>query len=220
MGKSKRILLVEGVNDRSFYERLCQAHKLDTKVTIAPPRDVGGDFNTKQGAINHLPNLLKLMPDAQLERLALIVDADNAADGGGYSRTVAQISKLLGDFGFETKPTKVATGGLVFQHKDGLADFGLWVMPNNQDEGILEDWIQQSIVAGDHPLSAHAKAIVASLPNKKFTPVRLRKAEVATWLAWQARPGEGLYYAVEGNLLDKNAPLYTGLKSWLVQVFG
>ena len=151
MADSERLLLVEGSNDKRFFEQFCQSIQLDVEVRVAPPREVGGDFNSKQGAIRHLSTLYKRLRTGDLARLALVLDADQTLAGGGFVQTVAQVAAVLAPLGFDANPVSLATGGLVFQHGDGLADFGLWVMPDNGNDGILEDWISQTIAAeGQH----------------------------------------------------------------------
>ncbi|MES2261491.1 MAG: DUF3226 domain-containing protein [Pseudomonadota bacterium] len=221
MAVSKRLLLVEGVNDKSFYEQFCRAHGMHADVKIAPAREVGGTHNSKQGAIRLLSVLLKQLEDADapLERLGLVLDADRTANGGGFVRTVDQVAAELISHDFTPVPVVLPTGGLLFQHNDGLPDVGLWVMPNNQDDGILEDWIFQSALVREQALLDHATATVAALAAPKFRPVQRRKAEVATWMAWQDQPGEGLYYAIKGGMLEPASPLYSGLKAWMARVF-
>ena len=70
---SKHILLVEGEADKSFFEGICKTLKLHTKVKVAPPKDVGGSHNNKEGVLNHLSNLLKQLDDAEITRLAIII---------------------------------------------------------------------------------------------------------------------------------------------------
>ena len=216
---NKSLLLVEGEFDQSFYKHFCRSHNLDTKVTIFPPKQLGATFNTKQGAINHLPSLLQQLDDGQLNRLAMIVDADSASNGGGFDLTLIQVKNQLIPFGFDPSPQKLQNGGLVFSHSDGLADFGLWIMPNNHSDGILENWIAQSIASSEQTLFDKASSIVSKIQNPKFAEIRRSKAEIATWLAWQDRPGEGLYYAVTGNLLNSQGSHYVGLHQWLIRVF-
>jgi hypothetical protein len=96
----------------------------------------------------------------------------------------------------------------------------LWVMPNNADEGMLEDWIKQCRHPGEGALYQHAGDSIDTIPGyPKFKPLYRTKAEVATWLAWQEKPGHGLYQAVKPELLDSNSPLYAGLHAWLKHVF-
>jgi len=217
MAMSEHILLVEGESDRSFFKEVCKTLGLHTKVNVAPPKDVGGSHNTKEGVFNHLPILLSQLGDAQITRLAVVVDADSEDNGGGYQRAIDRVTKIVEPYGFTLRPNPA--GGILFQHGDGLADFGLWVMPNNCDEGMLEDWIKSCIHPDENQLFAHAKTVVDTLPHKKFKSIHISKAEVATWLAWQKQPGHGLYRVVEDQLIDTNSALSKELRVWLTHVY-
>ena len=213
-----RILLVEGEADRAFFEQICRVLELDTSVTVAPPKGLAGTHNTKEGVFNYLPILLGQLADGGITRLAVVVDADNAANGGGYKLAINRVEKIVAPYGFSLAAHTV--GGVVFQHNDGLADFGLWVMPNNADEGMLEDWIKQSIHPDEQGLFSHAETVVAALPHPlKFKPIHRSKAEVATWLAWQKQPGHGLYRSVEDGLINLDSIHYKNLISWLGHIF-
>lgn len=217
-----RLLLVEGEADRAFFELLCKSEAILAGVKVAPPVAVGGRKNTKQGVLNSLETLIGNLKDGQLCALAIVVDADRVADGGGFTNTVQQVTQKVRKVsveGYDTDPVSLGGGGLIYKHNDGLPDFGVWVMPDNASEGTLEDWIKQSVLPAEQALMAHAQDTVANLSAPKFKANRLSKAEVATWLAWQDKPGEGLYFAVEGRLLDTTATLHTGLVQWLKAVF-
>ena len=217
MAMAEHILLVEGESDRSFFEAVCKTLKLQPSVTVAPPKDVGGSHNTKEGVFNHLPILLNQLGDAQITHLAVVVDADSAVNGGGCQRAIDKVTKIVEPYGFTLASNPV--GGVFFQNDDGLADFGLWVMPNNSDEGMLEDWIKSCIHPGEHQLFAHAETVVDKLPQPKFKPIHISKAEVATWLAWQKQPGHGLYRAIEDQLIDRNSALFKELCIWLTHIY-
>lgn len=215
-----RILLVEGEADRAFFEQICKVLELDTSVTIAPPKSLAkeGAYNSKEGVFNYLPTLLGQLADGQTSRLAVVVDADSTENGGGYQRAIDRVKEIVTPHGFVLAAPTV--GGIVFQHNDGLADFGLWVMPNNGDEGMLEDWIKQCIHPDELGLFTHAESVVAALPQPpKFKSIHRSKAEVATWLAWQKQPGHGPYRAVEDELIDPNGTHYKNLIAWLGHIF-
>ena len=214
---TNHILLVEGESDRSFFVEVCKTLELHTSVTVAPPKDVGGSHNTKEGVFNQLPILLNQLGDAQITRLAVVVDADSEDNGGGYNRAIDRVTEIVKSYGFTLASDSV--GGILFKHDDGLADFGLWVMPNNCDEGMLEDLIKTCVHPDENILFAHAKTVVDTLPQKKFKSIHISKAEVATWLAWQKQPGHGLYRAVEDQLIDTNSALFLELKVWLTHIY-
>lgn len=221
MALSDHILLVEGEADRGFFEALCRSLNLDTHVEVAPPRRFGANRDTKQAALHTLPTLLENLIDREDGRLAVVLDADSHVHGGGFERTVRQFSDVVGEYGYRRRTTGARSpDGLLFSHDDGLNDLGLWVMPNNADEGMLEHWMAQCLTAAEQPWFDHAIRVIDELPwPAKFKALRRPKAEVATWLAWQERPGEGLYYAVEAGLLDGQSALHAGLNTWLEAVY-
>ena len=216
----KNILLVEGDADRGFFEALLQRWQFSVKaVDVCTPRDAGHHKDSKQAAFaviqqTYLPQLA----DGQIERLAVVVDADRTEHGGGYARTVKQLTDVLNTFGYVA--LQAPAPSLIFQHDDGLSDIGVWVMPDNAGDGMLEDWIKQSIHPQEAGLMSHASSAIDQIPGRpKFKPLRRSKAEVATWLAWQENPDHGLWQAAEADLLDESAPLLIGFKDWLGRVF-
>ncbi len=219
MANSQKILLVEGETDKSFFEEICKKLSLNTTVQVAPPRDLGGTHNTKGGVLNHLKILLPQLEDGQLTNIAVIVDADYIEHGSGGQKTVEQVSDVLESFDFTLKNSTSNQEGLLFKHSDGLGDFGLWVMPNNNREGMLEDWIIECIKNDETALFQQATTAVQQLSSPKFKTHLQAKAEVATWLAWQKTPGHGLYSVMKEGLLDENSVLYTKLGNWLKSIF-
>lgn len=217
---SKRVLLVEGINDESFFRAVINKHGLNASVVVAAPKSIGGNANTKNGAINQLPILLNGLADGSKERVGLVVDADFVQFGQGFKATIESVVNMVSPLGYVTPPVHIKNGGMVFQHNDGLPDFGLWVMPNNKDDGIVEDWVKASISPAENELFTQGKKAVAAIKAPKFQGHRLSKAEVATWLAWQAKPGEGLYYPISEELLvDAKTQPVLGLVSWMKTIF-
>ena len=216
---TKRILLVEGEADKSFFEIICKNLGLHTIVEVAAPKDITKARNGKWHAIKLLPILIKYLADEEIEltHLAVVVDADRVADGNGYENTIDKVTKFVAQEGYALSSNPVA--GVLFEHDEELADFGLWVMPNNCDEGMLEDWIKRCIRTDELELFKHAKKVVCDLPSRKFNSNRCSKAEVATWLAWQEQPGHGLYHIVKDELIDTNSASYKELSNWLNHIY-
>lgn len=220
MSNDSKILLVEGDSDKYFFEKICKNLSLNTSVKVAPPKDLGGSHNSKQGALNHLSILLPQFSDGLLRHLALIVDADYSASNGlGCQKTIEQVSAIVHPFGFELKDTESNQNGLYFKHSDGFSDLGLWVMPDNQREGMLEDWIKGCVKDDEQRLFQQASEAVQNIPTPKFKSHLHTKAEVATWLAWQKQPGHGLYGAIKDNLLNSENRSFIKLERWLQKIF-
>ena len=219
---SQNILIVEGEADRGFFEALCNTLQLGVSVEVAPPKQLGGTHNSKEGVFNLLGTYRRQLNDGTVSRLAIIVDADAAEHGQGFACTLRRVEKIVSEYGFSVPaaaPTAATAGGCLFQHSDGLNPFGLWIMPNHADDGMLEHWLSECVSQEQIALFHHAQACVDALPTRLFKPLRRAKADIATWLAWQEKPGEGLYHCVEAGLLDETAQQYQALVSWLRAVF-
>lgn len=216
-----RLLLVEGVSDQRFFQHVCRTLELRASVQVSPPREIQGGHNSKEGVFKHLPLLLKQLEDGSLERLAVVVDADDPRSSGlGCTRTRERVEEIVRGAGFTLAKRAPLQRGLVFTHPDGFADLGLWIMPDNRQDGCLEDFVQTCVTRAESSFFAQAQAVVARLPTpRRFSDTKLAKAEMATWLAWQADPGRGPYYALEEGLLDVDGEPFRGLAGWLRHIY-
>ncbi len=226
MADMKNLLLVEGEADKAFFAKLCAQIGLQDVVQIAPPKEIGGDYNSKQGVFNHLKNaLLPQIDDGRIEKLAVIVDADDNNVGGlGYEKTLERFVDILQPFDFSLSNALSQQKGLYFNHNDGLSDFGAWIMPNNHDAGTLEHWIKSCVKSDESALFQHAVTTVGDLANRnlqKFKPIHIAKAEIATWLAWQKSPSYGVegVFMNQGSLLDETHEVYRALADWLHKIY-
>lgn len=93
---------------------------------------------------------------------------------------------------------------------------GIWVMPDNSNPGILEDFLQQLIDTQD-PLLPLAKSSTATAKEAgaKFTISGTPKAVVHTWLAWQADPGCPFGTAIKAHYFDHQATSATQFLDWV-----
>lgn len=221
---ANKVLLVEGNADRDFFKKICEPLSFHPDIHVASPNDFDSKSrNGKQSVLARMEILLKEFAGSETgsqKRLAIIVDADYKTENGlGFEGTVKQFSEKLSEHEFILDSEN--SNGFIFKHADGLSDIGLWVMPNNDNEGMLEDWIKECIHPNEQPIFTHAKSVVDSLEYPKFKPIHKSKAEVATWLAWQEKPGHGLYWTAHSNnnLLDANSRLYQKLVIWLNRIY-
>jgi hypothetical protein len=91
-------------------------------------------------------------------------------------------------------------------------------MPDNELEGILEDFVAFLVPTGDS-LWPYAKECVQQIPDRRFGLHQQSKADIHTWLAWQAEPGRPLGLAIQSRYLDPNAPHAQKLVGWLRRLF-
>lgn len=225
-------LLVEGIADQEFFTACCEKAGLDGKMQIGPPTKHGCKRDGKSNAISLLPDLMQQMNDGSVTGLGLVVDADtDHSNGLGFARTKERVEAIAREYGYSyAKRLDSSTGGFYFTHADGLPEFGLWIMPDNNTDGLFEDFIKYSVIAEESKLLNQAIKTVADLfaspPEKpklipKFKDIHTSKAEVATWMAWQTipAPGKSLRGAVDDNLLDFSQGHAQELIKWLRRIF-
>ncbi len=149
-----------------------------------------------------------------LEALGVVVDAN----GDAASRWDDLREWCGSEFG--NLPDQIPADGLEVVHSRGIR-FGVWIMPNNQFKGMLEDWLVGLIPEKSRPLYQLARSCVseAQQQDAPFKTAHRTKAEVHTWLAWQYEPGLRLYDAVQDGVLDPTRPESQPFVKWFKGLF-
>ena len=203
------LLIVEGVNDREF------VYHLTNHVDIPHgayeihrwEKNIGG-FQT---VVNSLPGFLV---GSDVQRLGIVVDADEHP-----AHHWTSVVNKLRDFGYNL-PSRPVRGGVVHSEPGKRILVGLWLMPDNESTGMLENLAAALIVPGD-PLWGRAVDAVTRIPDseRRFKPTYEAKAHMHTWLAWQDEPGTQLGLAFDRHYLDAAAPPAVDFVQWLKRLF-
>lgn len=207
MDRGPNRLLVEGTSDFGVIRNLWARHH---------PGDVPFDVEVRFGLSNLREAFKGSLLGSGIERLGVVVDADDAVASrwqGFY--------QVLVERGYRPVPKTLPAAGLVLRRPDrSVPVVGVWVMPNNQEGGRLEDFVSFLVPEGD-VLWEHAGSVIDELPAelRKFKPAHRAKAHVHTWLAWQKEPGLRLGPAVERRLLDAEVPEAAAFVAWLRELF-
>lgn len=205
----KRVLLVEGKNDKYVVENICGRLGLGRIDEIRPKSGI-------DPLLNVLPVELKGASDGSISVLGVILDADMDLQSRWQS-----ISDKLVEAGYEGVPNTPSEEGTVLLSTDGprlLPKFGIWVMPNNNVPGILEDFLKFLVPDGDEVFS-YAEKSVDKIPVKRFRNLDRPKVLMHTWLAWQEEPGKPYGQAITARYLDTDLPLGQSFAAWLRNVF-
>jgi hypothetical protein len=166
-------LLVEGKDDQHVIWALCQKNQIPETFEII-------DCNGKENLIDQIPIRFK---SYGVETIGIIIDADN-----DLNQTWTKIRSILSSIGFE-QPEELPDNGLVVQNNSQKA--GVWIMPNNKVNGMLEDFIS-FLVPHDDQLFPIVESTLENIESKglnNYQPIHHSKASIHTWLAWQENPG-------------------------------
>jgi hypothetical protein len=204
---AKKILLVEGTDDEHVVKNLCAHHGLQHI----------GEIERLDGIEQLIESFPVRLKESDMEAIGVVVDADTNIQTRWKS-----LRNCLLEAGYKTVPdTPAAKGTIVEPPRDTLLPrVGIWMMPDNQTNGTLEDFLRFLVPTPD-PLLDHAQASIDTIPNghRRFKPNDQLKALIHTWLAWQEEPGRPYGTAIKSRYLDADVPLATDFMNWLRQLF-
>lgn len=204
---AKRILLVEGVDDEHVIKHLCGNRN-------GPRLDIKGHGGVDR-LLDSIPVRLKASEDGDI--VGVVIDADTDIHSRWHS-----LRNILIRLGYQTVTDNPSPDGSIFDPPMGtlLPRVGIWMMPDNQSQGILEDFLRFLIPTGSL-LFDHVASSVAAIPEgeRRFTLLAEPKALIHTWLAWQAEPGKPLGTSITARYLDPDVAQVDILISWLNRLF-
>ena len=226
---NKSVMLVEGDDDYHVFQHLMTAHGLDQQIkwrleAYGTGTKTGQEneivFRERQGYTNvreYLSQQLRITGD--LKQLGVVVDADL-----DFAARWQSLRDVLVGAGYADAPVQAETQGLILEHSetpDEKPRVGVWIMPNNQDVGSMENFFALLLPPED-ALWERARHCVEQIPVKerRFKGAFI-KAHVHTWLAWQERPGLPMGKAIseKEKHLNANAPSALPLVDWLRRLF-
>ena len=207
-----RKLIVEGVTDKIVVPYLMEANGVTWPEPPHHPVEIESwgsiDEILKPEAIN---NEVK---EPGREALGVVVDANGDAAARWDELKTRCASEFAG------LPDRIPAGGLHLAHALGPR-FGVWIMPDNRFEGMLEDLLVRLVPGDSGDLFDMARNCVAAAKGNDapFKDVHERKAEIYTWLAWQDPPGLRLHEAVKHRVLDPTRPESRPFVDWFRRLF-
>jgi hypothetical protein len=196
----QRMLLVEGRDDLFVMTSLFEARSVPEVFAV---KEAGGIDKL----IESLPVRLK---GSNLERLAVVVDADDRIDAT-WDRIRAAVNKArMGDL-----PAQPVATGTTVELSSGIR-FGAWVMPDNRIQGMLETFLAYLIPATDVLLPV-VDTFLDRIPasQRLFSDAHHPKARMHTWLAVQKEPGLPFGTAITATFLDPHSTAVGPFLSWI-----
>ena len=161
-------------------------------------------------------DFVNIFDSPNLTNIALIVDADYKGVEKRLKFILSALSvKLESDFSL----IPLSIDGVNFEH-EGIK-IGIWIMPNNANDGYLEHFIENLIEQDDWVLN-EAKVKVDDLLAKehcRFTEIKKQKAIIYSWLAWQESPGLPFGTAMKAKSLNPHADSAQPFLNWIKKTF-
>ena len=207
-------LYVEGIDDLAVITSIWMHRNSEHRFFVMQY----DDENNKILGIDRILGLFSTrLKVADFQRLGIVVDADFVESGYGFAHRWETLRGILINAGY-APPDIIDPGGLVLE-RDGLR-VGVWIMPDNASEGMLEDFVA-SMIGDDDPLFIRAESCVDAIPglDRKFSDNHRLKAIVHTWLAWQEEPGKPFGVAIKNKSLDATSTAAKSLLAWLIRLF-
>ena len=203
IGKNKQ-LLVEGNDDFHVMLALCKQYQIPETFEIIDSKGI-------DKLLDSIPVYLK---KSGIDTIGIIIDAD--ADINSRWQTLKDILSKAG----YNLPSAIFTKGLI--HKEvGKITIGIWLMPDNNINGMIEDFIKFLIPANDK-LMPIAEIVLNDLEMRKlnkYQPIHRSKALIHTWLSWQENPGTPMGLSITKKYLTSSVPQCDTFVEWIKELF-
>ena len=196
-------LLVEGSTDRHVVIHICKRASIPD-FNIDPKGSV-------EGLLESIPNEVRVDGRAAL---GIMLDANDHPEGR-WEAVKGRLRKV----GIELPPNP-RPEGVVIDPSKGLPRVGVWMMPDNESPGELENFLKEMLPPNDAvwPL---ARAYINGIPtpHRKFQEGKTLRAQIHAWLAAgeDPRPPGS---AIGAHDLAIGGPLCVRFTAWLRRLFG
>ena len=197
-------LLVEGNDDQHVIWALCEKFGLSKTFDVIDCRGVD--------------NLYKQIPvrfkQSDVNTVGIIIDADTELQSRWDS-----LKGILIAQGFEI-PDMLPEQGLVTTNTENKK-VGVWIMPDNNTNGMLEDFIA-FLVPKDDELLPIVNSTLQSIEEQKLNKYSLShksKATIHSWLSWQKDPGTPMGLGITKKYLTTDEVTCKKLIDWMKTLF-
>jgi len=223
----KRLLLVEGKTDAFVISALCKEHGINTQFIkeLNENESEGCHFSIHYKDDSNNDQLLKNIPvfaEAEgMEILGVVLDADDHLTGR---------VQAIGDRLKKVQPSlkasdvQISENGTTSNDIGNLKKFGFWIMPDNKNPGMLEDFLMKIVLKPAECIDLATECVEKAKKQGccTFREAHYSKAVIHTYLAWQDKPVNSLNLpklSIDETKFDSKAELSQKLIAWLKELF-
>lgn len=214
----EKILYVEGQDDYYVILHLCKEYQI-----VIPECFYIHDCKGKDEVLKKISGLSNPI-DLKLKIVGIILDADeNIAIR--WEQITDKLKRISSNYKI---PENITSKGTIIEainsDDEEFPKIGIWIMPNNQDKGMLEDFLmkmaEQSNYTGGIQYAKNCVEKAKENNLTSFIDAHKSKAIVHTYLAWHDEPSFTFGKAItkqEG--FNPNTPLVQDFIDWLKNLF-
>lgn len=149
-----------------------------------------------------------------------LADGQLSGDPSGFESTWASVMDRLRRAGI-IDPIEIKNEGYVGQIGASGPKIGVWIMPDNQSHGAIEEFLASLTTPEDRLLSYARVATQTARTDHgaTFTEAARPKAELSCWLSWQLEPGMPYGIAMRAGRFDHALELAQRFIRWFQRLF-
>ena len=203
MDNGDRVLLVEGQDDKHVVQHLCVQCQPMPQFNIVD----------KGGVQELLDSIIQETRVSGRKALGVLLDVNDDSN----ARWNAVADRLRRE-DIEVPRSPGHTGTLI----DGTTRtprIGIWLMPDNETPGELEDFVAE-MIPDDDPIWPRSRRYIDGIPedDRRFTEKKTQRARVHAWLATREYPRQ-MGAAIGAGDLRVDGRLSTDFAEWLRKLF-
>jgi len=212
-------LHVEGMDDVHTIKHLLLRYGIDCPVKGDYRPD--GEFSDRVPTIRAAGGRLKVLEamstatSASTNRsVGFVLDADEKPENRWNA-----VRERFREFELDL-PEKIPEGGFIDEVNKLKARVGVWLMPDNQRSGALEDFLQDLVDKEDNLIQLATRSTEeARTKGASFTEKSRKKAVLHAWLAWQKEPGQPYGIAIRARYFRDDSSAAIAFIEWYKKLF-
>lgn len=200
-----QVLLVEGKDDCQVVYHLLESRSIERNFGIY-------ECGNYEGVLRRL-NALILDPRG-LRAIGVVLDANQVGVGPRWQAIRDKLKRYSYSF-----PRSMGRQGTIVQGEDTEPQLGVWIMPDNESQGSIENFCLKLVAADDLKVVDRAVKLGEKAGVTRFKPVHRSKALIHTYLAWQDEPGNPMGLAITTGRLPSEGESFDLFVEWLRRLF-
>jgi len=210
--RERPVIQVEGPDDEHSIRHLLIRHDID--YVSRPLRPGLPDFK-QMGSIDSMLDVMGLAIELSTGRtVGFVLDADTPLAARWQA-----VRGRLDPVGVSV-PEQAPAGGFIGESDTYACRVGVWLMPDNRHDGMLETFLRTLVDEEDHLIGHAASSTkLARGLGARFSDAHVTKAIIHAWLAWQEEPGLRYGTAIRARYFRHDSATAQVFVTWFKRLY-